>query len=98
MNILKNLQFSEQKPSTLVVSNSERQMTIAIGLMDGQVLKKHLSFTPALIVILKGSILIQMERKTVIINEFDTFEISASMPHEVTGLEESIFLLIKDKV
>ena len=98
MNILKNLQFSEQKPSSLVVSNSEKQITIAIGLMEGQVLKKHLSSTPALIIVLKGSILFEMERKTMTINEFDTFEIAASVFHEVTGLEETIFLLIKDKV
>ena len=98
MNILKNLQFSDQKPSTLVVSNSERQMTIAIGLTPGQVLKKHLSATPALIIVLKGRILFQLERNTTVIAELDTLEIPASVPHEVTGLEESIFLLIKDKV
>ena len=98
MNILKNLQFSEQKPSTLVVSNSEKQMTIAIGLMQGQILKKHLSATPAMIIVLKGTILFQMDGKTTVIDEFNTFEIPATVPHEVTGLEESIFLLIKDKV
>ena len=98
MDILNSLEFSEQKPSSLVVSNSEKQMTIAIGLLKGQVLKKHLSSTPALIIVLKGSILFQMERKNTIIDQFHTFEIPASVPHEVSGLQESIFLLIKDKV
>lgn len=81
-----------------MLSNSDRQQTIAIGLMKGQVLKKHISATPAMIVVLKGTILFEMEGNTREIKELNTLNIPATVPHEVTGLEESIFLLIKDKV
>lgn len=97
MNILETLHFNEEKPSTLLVRNSDRQQTIAIGLTEGQVLKKHISATPAFIIVLKGIISFEMEGTTSQLKEMDTFEIPATVPHEVTGLEESIFLLIKDK-
>ena len=98
MDIVESLPLNEGKPSTLVLSNSDRQQTIAIGLMKGQVLKKHISATPAMIVVLKGLILFEMEGNKREIKELNTLNIPASVPHEVTGLEESIFLLIKDKV
>ena len=98
MDIVESLPLNEGKPSTLVLSNSDRQQTIAIGLMKGQVLKKHISATPAMIVVLKGLILFEMEGNKTEIKELNTLNIPASVPHEVTGLEESIFLLIKDKV
>lgn len=98
MDIVESLPFNAARPSTLVLSNSDRQQTIAIGLMKGQVLKKHISATPAMIVVLKGTILFEMEGNTREIKELNTLNIPATVPHEVTGLEESIFLLIKDKV
>jgi quercetin dioxygenase-like cupin family protein len=97
-DILENLPVSKEKPSTLVVSNSDKHLTIAIRLMNGQVLKKHMSATPAMIIVLKGEVLFEMEGNTSVIKELNTFEIPATVPHEVTGLEESVFLLIKDKV
>jgi quercetin dioxygenase-like cupin family protein len=98
INIIENLPISKEKPSTLVISNSDKHLTIAIRLMSGQALKKHMSPTPAMIVVLKGAIKFEMEGITSMLKELNTFEIPATVPHEVTGLEESIFLLIKDKV
>lgn len=98
MDIVESLPFNAERPSTLVLSNSDRQQTIAIGLMKGQVLKKHISATPAMIVVLKGAILFEMEGNTTEIKELNSFNIPATVPHEVTGIEQSIFLLIKDKV
>lgn len=97
MDILQNLHFSEDKPATLVAGHSDKQQTIVIGLKKGQVLKKHLSATPAMIVVLKGAIKFDMEDEVTEIGELNTFQIPPAVPHEVTGLEESIFLLIKDK-
>ena len=98
MNIEESLPLSSEKPSTLVVSNSDRYLTVAIRLLKGQVLKKHLSSTPAMLIVLKGAILFEMEGVKTIIREYDTFDIPETVPHEVTGIEESMFLLIKDKV
>ena len=98
MDILETLQFNNEKPATLVVSSSDKHLTIAIGLMKDQLLKKHLSATPAMIVVLKGKILFEMEGVITELKELNTIQIPAAVPHEVTGLEPSIFLLIKDKV
>ena len=98
MDILGTLQFNKDKPATLVVSSSDKHLTIAIGLMKGQLLNKHLSATPAMIVLLKGRILFEMEGVITEMRELNTIQIPAAVPHEVTGLEQSIFLLIKDKV
>ena len=98
MDILQALSFNAERSSTLVLSNSDRQQTIAIGLMPGQTLKKHISATPAMIVVLKGSILFDMEGSVEEIKELNSFNVPFGVPHEVTGLEKSVFLLIKDKV
>ena len=97
MDILQNLHLDEDKPATLVLGHSEKQQTIAIGLKKGQVLKKHMSATPAMIVVLKGVIKFEIEGEVTEINELNSFQIQPAVPHEVTGIKESIFLLIKDK-
>jgi quercetin dioxygenase-like cupin family protein len=61
------------------------------------VLKKHVTALPALLVVLKGQIAFEMEGKTATLSALNTFEIPAHVPHEVTGLEESTFILIKEK-
>lgn len=98
MDILETLQFNKDKPATLVLSSSDKHLTIAIGLMKGQVLKKHLSATPAMVIVLKGKILFEMDGTITEMEELNTIQIPAAVPHEVTGVEQSIFLLIKDKV
>lgn len=97
MNILEQIQFNDDKPATLLLKNSDKQHIMAIGLKKGQQLKKHFSTTPALIVVLKGLITFEMEGTTTEIPELSMFDIPPTVPHEVTGLEESIFLLIKEK-
>ena len=85
MDILESLSFNSGKPGTLTVRNSNKQLIIAIGLTKGQVLKKHISATPAMIVVLKGAILFEMKGTTTAIREFQTFDIPATVPHEVRG-------------
>ena len=97
MNILEQLHFKDDKPATLLLKSTDKQHIITIGLKKGQILKKHFSATPALIVVLKGLIAFEMEGNTTEISELNTFDIPPTVPHEVTGLEESIFLLIKEK-
>jgi phage shock protein E len=97
MDILQNLHFNEDKPATLILGHSDKQQTIAIGLKKGQVLKKHMSATPAMIIVLKGVIKFEMEGEVTEIAELNSFQIPPAILHEVTGAEESIFLLIKDK-
>lgn len=82
----------------LLLKNTDKQHVMAIGLKKGQVSKKkHFSATPAMIILLKGIIYFEMGGTIAAISELNTFDILPTVPHEVTGLEESIFLLIKEK-
>ncbi|MDB5262936.1 MAG: hypothetical protein JWQ14_2217 [Adhaeribacter sp.] len=97
MNILEQLHFNETKPATLLLKNTDKLQIITIGLKKGQVLKKHITTTPALLIVLQGSVSFEMEGSLTELAAYDTFDIPPTIPHEVTGVEESIFLLIKDK-
>ena len=97
MNILEQLPLNNDKPATLLIKNTEKQHIMTIGLKEGQVLKKHFSATPALIIVLQGKIAYVEQGTTTEISAFNTHDIPPTIPHEVTGLEDSIFLLIKDK-
>jgi quercetin dioxygenase-like cupin family protein len=97
MVITEALQLSDVKPAVLQIKNTEKSNVIAIGLKKDQVLKKHISPIPALLVVLKGSIIFEMEGSRTELKEFSTFEIPVNVLHEVTGITDSIFLVIKEK-
>ena len=97
MKITEELQLTDEKPAMLQIKNTDKSQVIAIGLKENQVLKKHVTSSPALLVMLKGKIAFEMEEAVMPLSSFDTFDIPANVPHEVIALEESIFLLIKEK-
>ncbi|HWJ27644.1 MAG TPA: hypothetical protein VNS32_13950 [Flavisolibacter sp.] len=97
MNITDMIQFSDEKPAIVQIKSSEHSQVIAIGLKKGQVLKKHVTTVPAFLIVLKGSIQYEKEHTKTQVQTLSTFEIPAHEPHEVLGLEDSIFLLIREK-
>lgn len=97
MNIFEELHFNEEKPSVLTIRNTDRINVIAIGLKEGQVLRKHVTPFPALLVVLKGRITFDMEGVQTEVPLSGTFDIPANVPHKVTALEESIFMVTKEK-
>ena len=97
MKIIEELQLTDEKPAILQITNTGKSQVIAIGLKENQVLKKHVTAIPALLVMLKGKIAFEMEQTIMQFSVFDTFNIPVNIPHEVTALEESIFLVIKEK-
>lgn len=97
MNISENLILQDNAPAALQIKNSLKQQVTAIGLKQGQILKKHITSTPALLILLKGRIAFDMNEHITEFQAMDTFEIPADVPHELKGMEESVFLLIKEK-
>lgn len=97
MNILENLHLQDEKPATLMVRSTDKLQIMAIGLKKGQLLKRHVSTTPTTLIMLKGVISYEMEGNTTELSAHDTFEIPPNVPHEVTGVEECAWLLVKDK-
>jgi quercetin dioxygenase-like cupin family protein len=97
MVITEALQLSDEKPVVLQIKNTEKSNVVAIGLKKDQVLKKHLSPIPALLVVLKGSIIFEIEGRKTELKESSTFEIPINVMHEVTGVTDAIFIVIKEK-
>lgn len=97
MNISENLILQDNAPAALQIKNSLKQQVTAIGLKQGQILKKHITSTPALLILLMGRIAFDMNEHINELQAMDTFEIPADVPHELKGMEESVFLLIKEK-
>jgi quercetin dioxygenase-like cupin family protein len=97
MNIFEDLAFSDEKPSVLTLRNTDRINVIAIGLKAGQVLKKHVTPFPALLLVLKGRISFDMDGVQTELPLSGTFDIPANVSHEVRALEESIFVVTKEK-
>lgn len=95
--MLETLQLSDEKPAVLTVRNTESTNILCIGLKKAQVLKRHLSPIPAYLIVLKGTINFDIDGVATRFSEMDTFEIPVNVLHEVTAIEESIFLVIKEK-
>ncbi len=60
MNISENLILKDNAPVALQIRNSLKQQVTAIGLKQGQILKKHITTSPALLILLKGRLAFNM--------------------------------------
>jgi quercetin dioxygenase-like cupin family protein len=97
MNIAEELLPNDEKPAVIQVKNTDKLQVIAISLKKGQVLKKHITPIPATLIVLKGLVAFDMEGTITELPVYTSFEIPVNSLHEVTGLEESLFLVIKEK-
>jgi quercetin dioxygenase-like cupin family protein len=97
MDIKSELKLTDEKPAVLQVKNTDKSQILASGLKQGQVLKKHVSPIPALLIVIEGLVAFELQGEIIQIPAFNTFEIPVNIPHEVTGIEESIFLVVKEK-
>lgn len=68
---------------------------IGLGFKQGQVLAKHQTPTPAILIVQTGSVEFKMSGETQTLKAGDYFEIPAKIDHEVRGLEDSLLYLIK---
>jgi quercetin dioxygenase-like cupin family protein len=90
------LNFSADKPAVLIVQKNENNLVISVGLLKDQVLLKHKTVYPALLIVMSGSVAFKMNGKETILRTMDTFNIPVDIEHEVVGMNEtSIFLIIK---
>ncbi len=98
MNILEKLNFSEARPATTSIHKSPQTNYLGIGLLEGQLLKKHQANIPTVLTVLKGSIQFFINDEVLLLNELDVFEIPVAVEHEVRGVgEKNVFTLIQEK-
>ncbi len=98
MNIAKEIIFNSEKPCTLPISKTETTNIFAVGLVKEQILAKHKTQWPTLLIVLRGAILFRINSETIMLNVLDTHQIPIDTMHDVIGIdEENIFLITKVK-
>ena len=89
--------FSEEKPAVAVLRQSTNLKIIAIGLLKGQLLKKHTTHVPTYLTVLDGEIEFRLPNEINVLKHFDVFDIPVDTLHEVVGLsDKNVFILVKD--
>ncbi len=88
------IKLSADTKTVKVLSNPSFKL-IGLGFKKGQVLEKHVTPTPAILIIQSGSVDFNMAGKSHILKSGDYFEIPANVEHEVIGKEDSFLYLIK---
>jgi len=97
MNIFEKLTFNEDRPSVLSIKKTENTNLFSVGLLEKQVLAKHITTVPATLVLLRGKVDFNINNETVILREGDIYEIPVNVEHEVVGRDiENIFLIVKE--
>lgn len=77
-----------------VLSNHSFKL-IGLGFKNGQILEKHTTPTPAILIVQTGSVDFKMAGKAYTLKAGDYFEIPANIEHEVIGKEDSHLYLVK---
>lgn len=93
-NLIEEIQLNPETKTVKVLSNPSFKL-IGLGFKKGQVLEKHVTPTPAILIIQTGSVDFNMSGKTHLLKAGDFFEIPANTEHEVVGKEDSHLYLIK---
>lgn len=93
-NLMEEIQLNPETKTVKVLSNPSFKL-IGLGFKKGQVLEKHLTPTPAILIVQMGSVDFNMSGKTHPLKAGDYFEIPANTEHEVVGKEDSHLYLIK---
>ncbi|MEP0710586.1 hypothetical protein [Algoriphagus sp.] len=98
MNILENLAFTDERPSVCPIQRTDKINYFAIGLLQGQILKKHTANVPSHLTVTKGEVEFFINGETIHLREFDTYDIPVMVEHEVKGIKEkNIFTIVQEK-
>ncbi|MBA3900579.1 MAG: cupin domain-containing protein [Bacteroidetes bacterium] len=89
------IDYQAGKPSASKVFESEKCKVMEMALSKGDDIKTHSSPVDALLVILEGNIIFQIEGEDVVLVKFDAYKIPAIVPHSLHAQEDSRMLLIK---
>lgn len=88
------IQLSDIKRTVKVLTESSFKL-IGLGFKKNQILDKHTTPTPAVLIVQSGSIDFKMKGKTYTLKAGDFFNIPANIEHELIGREDSLLYLVK---
>lgn len=95
MNIT-DLHESDKGVSAIPIFKSDLGNAISIQLLEGEILKEHITKTPALLICLSGNALFENEQdQKVNLLSGDYVQIEAMVKHWVIGVEKSQLVLVK---
>ncbi len=92
--LAEQVKLNTETKTVKVLSNPSYKL-IGLGFKKGQILEKHITSTPAILIVQSGSVDFKMSDKNYVLNAGDFFEIPANTEHEVIGREDSHLYLIK---
>jgi quercetin dioxygenase-like cupin family protein len=96
MNITSDLHAREDRPTVLSLLRTEKTQVLIVGLSKDQVLAKHKTSVPALLVVIDGTIDFVMMSNVLTLTKHDVYAIPMEEEHEVVGVNErNSFMIIK---
>lgn len=96
INLLQKITFRADKQTTYFIKDGKNIKQIAIALGKNALMKKHTTSVPATLLMIKGKVRFLISDEEIILNELDTYQIPADVPHEVIGVnDENIFVVTK---
>lgn len=98
MNIAAEVQFNTEKPAKISIQKTDVMNIVALGLMKDQLLPRHKTQIPVLLIVLRGSLKFVIRGEEIELSELDTYQIPIDVEHEVRGLsDENLFMLVQEK-
>jgi phage shock protein E len=88
------IKLNPDSKTVKVLSNPSFKL-IGLGFKKDQILEKHTTPTPAILIVQDGSVDFNMQRKTYVLKAGDYYEIPANVEHEVVAKEDSLLYLVK---
>ncbi|MBU2940438.1 hypothetical protein KO494_12900 [Lacinutrix sp. C3R15] len=93
---LKDLHTENKPVQTHLLFEPKESSVLSMQIENGQILKEHVSKTPALLVCVSGKAVFSNEIGQIInLSSGSYVKIEVNVKHEVKAIEESNFLLIK---
>lgn len=93
-SLQEEIKLNPSSKTVKVLSNPSFKL-IGLGFKKDQILEKHITPTPAVLIVQAGSVDFKMGDKTYTLKAGDYFEIPANVEHEVVGKEDSHLYLVK---
>ncbi len=88
------IKLNPESKTVKVLSNPSFKL-IGLGFKKNQILEKHTTPTPAILIVQDGSVDFNIQGKTYALKAGDYFEIPANVEHEVVAKEDSHLYLAK---
>jgi len=82
-------------PIIKIIHKNDSFKVIGIGFKKGAILKEHLTALPAKLMVIQGEVVYREHDKTIVLQQFDEYEIPVNELHSVEANKDSLCILTK---